>query len=110
MLKTLLVGAFVTVTMGQENDLSDRIEQVLEQFGYDVDPELSLHLDKLPANATVKDLIFKEKPGKERPITKEIIDAIKSHTSLWTPFEEGENPLSEMTDEELENLAGTIVD
>ena len=108
MFKTLLVGAFVAVTMGQEDNFVGGLE------GLDIDPVLSVHLEKRADRANdatgIKEKLKENKPGKGRPITKEIIDDIKNHTSLWTPFEEDENPLSGMTEEELENLVGSVVD
>lgn len=96
MLKTLLVGAFVAVTMGHEDNFVGGLE------GLDIDTDLSVHLDRRSDRANdatgIREKLMDNKPGKGRPITKEIIEDIKNHTSLWTPFEEDENPLNDLTE------------
>ena len=45
----------------------------------------------------------------EHPISQNMVENIKSQTSLWTPYETSENPFANYSRQELRNLLGTVV-
>lgn len=59
---------------------------------------------KLVIVGTIATLAFAE-----HPINKNIIQAIKSATNSWTPYEEGENPLGNLSVDRIKALLGTNV-
>ena len=51
-----------------------------------------------------------DKPKKQHPIRKDIVDKIKKSTHDWTPYEVDENPLGNLDTDSLYALAGTILE
>jgi hypothetical protein len=49
-----------------------------------------------------------DKPKKQHPIRKEIVDKIKKSTHDWTPYEVDENPLGSLDIDTMYGLCGTI--
>ena len=43
------------------------------------------------------------------PVNTEIVEKIKASTNTWTPYEPSENPLRDMTTEQIDALFGTII-